>query len=271
MHPMRHRICIFLFIVFFLAPNAVCAETTAVVQLSDLNAEAESIPIEMSLKNIVLRLRRSADLKKAELFFDVFIENLSEVKKYDIVFPLTLRVIDEFKNSYHELNVSANLQKTRKVISLYPGENVKKTFNFQAPVPAAQTLVVQVVDFGGNFEKHIRIPTKAIKNWNFIADAYQYSNDDLWIVYPKDKRIFSPGEIVFLKVDFSERAGKPKNIHVVFLGYILTDEQSKGRYEVMIPEGYTDGNMEIVVMAEWGDEYHSSQIISKTLFLEIKG
>ena len=109
-----------------------------------------------------------------------------------------------------------------------------------------------------------------IQNWELVANLPQYSSDDFFIVYPRDKKIFAPGEKVFLKVGFSENVGRPNSIHVVLPDYVLTDEQANGQYELLIPKDRSSGNLEIIVMAEWG-EFNAPQILSKTLFLEIKG
>ena len=202
-----------------------------------------------------------------EFIFYIRFKNGSAVKKFDMDHPFDVRVTDEFNNTYHPFKIQSNTE--RDVVSLYPSEEMLISCSFQAPVAGAKKITIRVSDGLEKIMRNIHLETKDIKNWT-KETAIEITADDLEIIYPKEKKVFAPGDTIYLLVGFSERAGRPRNLHVVLPDYVLSDEQAAGQYELKIPPDSDEGNMEIVVMAEWGSP-PESRVISKTLFLEIKG
>jgi hypothetical protein len=211
--------------------------------------------------------------KVRELIFEVVVENPSAVHKHDVFLPLNIQLKDEFGNVYlnrQRGNRSEPTLDDYKQLSLYPGEEVNFTFRFQSPVAAAKQLTVEVYDQEKVFYGRISYATNKIKNWNMISEGPKISSDDLLIVYPAEKRIFAPGDTIYLKVAFSETVGRPNSIYVVLPDYVLTDDEVKGQYELQISPDMPEGDFQVIVMAEWG-ESPRAQVVSKTLFLQIKG
>lgn len=232
-------------------------EQTA-LSFSTAGFEIRSSPVNRSTQN--------------ELYFIATIKNHSPHHKYDIQGPFDVRLTDEFGNIYSELDAQSScLGKEEQTISLYPGEGINFACRFQTPVPLAERIFVAVADYHQTLQADDVVFTKDITGWNDrIAKAPGVSSDDLIIVYPAEKRVFAPGDTVFLKVDFSAQAGRPRNLHVVLPDYVLTDDQVKGQYELKVSSDREDGPMEVIVLAEWG-EPPSVSVVSKTLFLNIKG
>lgn len=211
--------------------------------------------------------------KVRDLIFEVVVENPSAIHKHDIFLPLDIQLKDEFGNVYlnrqHRSRSEPALD-DYKQLSLYPGEEVSFTFRFQAPVAAAKQLTVEVYDQEKVFYGRISDSTNKIKNWNIISEGPKISPDDLLIIYPAQKRVFAPGDTIYLKVAFSETVDRPNSLYVVLPDYVLTDDDAKGQYELQIPSDMPDGDFQVIVMAEWG-ESPRAQVVSKTLFLQIKG
>ncbi|HSV43045.1 MAG TPA: hypothetical protein VLJ10_00680, partial [Candidatus Bathyarchaeia archaeon] len=179
--------------------------------------------------------------------------------------PFSIEVYDEFHNQYFLID-----QMDASGFTLYPSETKTRHYLFEAPVSAAKNIYVVISQTASGFRAELPIKTAEIRRWNELADAPELSNNDLIVVFPRDKMAFARGEKLYLKVDFSARAGRPEYIHVVLPNYMLTDDQAKGQYEVLIPTDLPEGDLPVIIMAEWGKSPDST-IISKTVFLKIKG
>ena len=236
-------------------------------------AETELSNLSVSLENAEICSAGGNSIASQQLQFEVVLHNRSAYKKSDLIFPLNVMARDEFGNGYQAQGVSsvpdAEISDGYE-ISLYPGEKVGYPCWMQVPVPAAREILLEISDKNGRPIQQVVLKIQDIKNWNFSDAGEALSEDDLIIVYPRDRKVFAPGEKVFVKLGFSDRAGKPNSIYVLFFDYMLEDEEGKGQYELQIPSESEGSDFEVIVMAEWGEPPHS-QIVSKSLVLQIKG
>ncbi len=200
-----------------------------------------------------------------QLRLDIVYANQSPYQKLDIDAPFSIAVYDEFHNEYFMTE-----QAGTSGFTLYPSETRTQHYLFEAPVAAAKNLYVVISQEESGFRAELPIKTAEIRHWDELAAEPALSNNDLIIVFPRDKMAFARGEKLYLKVDFSARAGRPEHIHVVLPNYMLTDDQAKGQYEVVIPDDLPEGDLPVIIMGEWGKSPDST-IISKTVFVKIKG
>ena len=236
-------------------------------------AEEKSLDLEISLEDAEICCENELGVSEQDLLLNVIVHNHSAHQKIDLIFPLEIVAKDEFNNAYQARRISSAVNEGLygdQVVSLYPGEKVGYPCRMQSPVPIAKKLLFEISDKDMRYAQTVTLETRDIKNWRLFEAKEEFSADDLMIVYPRDKKIFAPGEKVFMKLDFSERAGRPDSIYILLSGYMLTDEEGKGQYELQIPPGLQEGDLEVIVMAEWGQPPYS-QIVSKSLFLHIKG
>lgn len=263
---------IFCGLVFFQPACAFAVELCAVSAGSVLISETRDIRV--SVQHMALNLPEDVlkDGEDSSLIFEVLLENTSTHIKQDIGFPLTIRLADEFGNRYHKIAMRISEREgPEDMMSLYPGGSIRVVCRYQAPVSAAKVLLLKMSDTAGVVDREFSIPTANIENWITPADADEkISPDDFRIVYPRDRKVFAPGEKVFLKLKFSESAGRPKNIHIILPDEMMTDTRAEGRYELQLTEDMTQGDLQILVVAEW-EGSPESRIVSKTLVLQIKG
>ncbi|MEW5894528.1 MAG: hypothetical protein AB1650_02050 [Candidatus Omnitrophota bacterium] len=238
---------------------------SAVAFPAGIQCPSPDYEVEAAIVGAEIRQSEDAD---QELFFLIQLINRSVNKKIDFDEPFRIDVKDEFENRYHSMSSEEKRRRTKST-SLYPQEKFTIPCRFQLPVITAENISVSVSDHSGKIAQHLSMKTSEIKNWGGKSpdDA---SNEDLQVLYPREKKIFAPGDIIYLKVKFSERAGRPGNLHVVMPHYILSDEKAQGQYELRVPPDAAEGDFQVIVLAVWGTP-PESRVISKTLFLQIKG
>lgn len=226
--------------------------------------------VTISVGNLSLR-RAQGRLASEESSwsFDLNLHNTSPHKKLDFALPLTIVVTDEFSNQYRCLGATITTKSGADgMLSLYPGESLDGHYEYQAPVNGVQKIFFRVRDAMGKFQYDFCLSTDVMRETS--ADAGDVaSNHDLRIVYPGVRKRFSPGDVVFLRLDFSREAGPPEKIHVVLPDCVMTDLHARGHYELRIPKDAAAGLFPVVVMAQWAGT-NEPQIVSRTLMLHIK-
>jgi|GEM_PF-6684644 len=226
--------------------------------------------VTISVRNPSLhRVQGHSSSEESSWSFDLNLQNTSPHKKLDFALPLTVVVTDEFSNHYRCLGATvATKPGSDKLLSLYPGESLDGHYMYQTPVNGVQKVFFSVRDAMGKFQYDFCLSTDVMRETS--ADAGDVASDnDLRIVYPKARNRFSPGDVVFLRLDFSREAGPPEKIHVVLPDGVMTDLQARGRYELRIPKNAAAGLFPVVVMAQWAGT-NEPRIVSRTLMLHIK-
>lgn len=262
---------LWLIIILCIPANNVYAQTDCVLPLDDESrAEVRLEDVEVNVEDIAIDFDRFPHGARGNLFFHVILKNTSVYHKTDICFPVKVDLEDEFGNQYRSLLTQVENASASDTASLYPGDEIRIACHFETPVAAAKALTIYVKNSGQQLSHRLDVETRDIANWKLISNERALTNDDMIVVYPRDKRVFKPGERIYLKLDFSRRAGRPDNIHVVLPDYILTDDEAKGQYELSVPADRSDEDFQVIVMAEWGNSLNPI-IISKTLSFKIKG
>jgi hypothetical protein len=248
-----------------------CNETTVHEAAHDIMPDPVS-KLKVIPRNLEIKKTNALQAGHYDLTFDIIVENASPFYKQDVTLPLSVILTDEFGNRYADRRLTSptvSFTDSSKQISLYPGEKLYFPFRFQAPVPAAQQIEFRVCDQTGICFGDAVYPAAEIRSHHLIVETLKISDEDMAIVYPVEKRVFVPGDTVFLKIDFSENAGRPDTVYVVLPDYMFTDPDAGGKYEIQIPSQQDEGDFEIIVMGEWGTPPRA-QMASKSLHLVIK-
>ncbi len=162
------------------------------------------------LKNMGVDVEDYNVAGKGDLTFEMMLQNVSAHHKKEIGLPLKLILQDEFGNIYRNLAMEILGIKNTDVMSLYPGEKLRVLCRYQSPVATAKVLALEVADSSRQIYYQEKILTADIDNWQSVSGDEKVSDEDMVIVYPRDKKTFAPGERVFLKLDFLARRVVPK-------------------------------------------------------------
>jgi len=217
------------------------------------------------------------------------VNNKNPHKKINMDSSFQFHLLDEFENQYRKIPKPDEYDEPvlftdKHYPSIYPGETLKETIFFEAPIASSTrlTLLIKATPLGEG--KIVKLILPVGQNTTLLdqeMDALQKTVPVIpvvtqmqprWvkIVYPTNGTWINRGEATQVHVEIS---GKPDHVIVATLGTSYYDHspQEKNVYDVRVPFGYYTGPLSINVIAQWDDANADEPIVvSDSIFMDVQ-
>lgn len=195
--------------------------------------------------------------------------NKTPSRKVDLDRAFQYALSDNLGNHYRQLPVPKDYTKPLDELSpsfpsVYPGDACATTLFFEAPVPKAASLKLDVL------ADSIGLHTPVGLEFSLGRYADDGDNNAIDIASPGNGDVFAPGEMFPLHVRIRSAAA-PHKIIVVAFGRTFEDAAPvvDNTYTISIPPGCPVGESGISVIGKWDTPNVSGQVASKNIVVQV--
>ncbi|GEM_PF-5496081 len=195
--------------------------------------------------------------------------NKTPSRKVDLDRAFQYTLSDNLGNHYRQLPVPKDYTKPLDELSpnfpsVYPGDACATTLFFEAPVPKAASLKLDVL------ADIIGLHTPVGLEFSLGRYADDGDNNAIDIASPGNGDVFAPGDMFPLHVRIRSAAA-PHKIIVVAFGRTFEDAAPgvDNTYTITIPSGCPAGESGISVIGKWDTPNISGQVASKNIVVQV--